>query len=40
MLGIKSDDLSAINGNDKIININKEEDNEKIEDRHYAPDFM
>jgi hypothetical protein len=40
MLGIKSDDLSAINGNDKITNINKEEDNEKIEDRHYAPDFI
>ena len=45
MLGIKSDDLSAINGNDKIININKEENDndkndEKIEDRHYAPDFM
>jgi hypothetical protein len=46
MLGIKSDDLSAIsnNNNNNITNINKEDDNdkndEKIEDRHYAPDFM
>jgi hypothetical protein len=44
MLGIKSDDLSAINNNNNITNINKEDDNdkndEKIEDRHYAPDFI